>query len=73
VSAQHLTRAVWKKSTRSGSAGGGDSNCVEVADIGDGIAVRDSKEPAGSVVFSPARWSAFIAGVKANEFDLTSR
>jgi hypothetical protein len=29
------------------------------------VAVRDSKDPAGpALIFSPADWSAFIAGLK---------
>lgn len=44
-----------------------------MADLGDAVAVRDSKDRTGPVlVFTPAEWSAFIDGAKANEFDLTS-
>jgi hypothetical protein len=33
--------------------------------------VRDSKDQAGPIlVFTPAEWSAFVAGVKGGEFDL---
>lgn len=62
-----LTRAVWHKSTRSGSAG----ECVEVADnLAAIVVVRDSKDPdAGSLVFTPAQWDAFVSGVKAGDFD----
>jgi hypothetical protein len=57
----------WVKSSRSNGAG----QCVEAASLGDGrIAVRDSKDPDGpALVFSPEEWSAFVAGVKAGEFD----
>ncbi|MEU4472930.1 DUF397 domain-containing protein [Micromonospora sp. NPDC023888] len=57
-----LTNAIWRKSRRSGSSGG---NCVEVADnLGDVIAVRDSKDPAGpALTFGPTAWRAFIAQV----------
>ena len=41
-----LTDAVWKKSVRSG---GNSDNCVEVAFVGNAIAVRDSKNPTGPV------------------------
>jgi hypothetical protein len=35
------------------------------------IAVRDSKDPEGpQLFFTPAEWDAFVAGVKADEFDL---
>lgn len=63
-----LTRAKWRKSTRSGSSG----NCVEVADNLPGvIGVRDSKDPAGpALIFTPEEWAAFVGGVKDGEFDL---
>ncbi len=44
--------------------------CVEVAIGANTVTVRDSK--AGGeleLAFSPAEWTAFIAGVKAGEFD----
>ena len=58
-----LTGAQWRKSTRSGGSGG---DCVEVADNLPGlVAVRDSKDPTGSILaFSPAAWAAFVAEVK---------
>lgn len=58
---------VWKKSKRSGGSGG---NCVEVARlINGGRAVRDSKNPEGSVfLFTSSEWSAFIDGVKSGKF-----
>lgn len=63
-----LAGAQWRKSTRSGP---NCDNCVEVANLGDRIAVRDSKDPDGPVlVFTPAEWDAFIGGAKDGEFDL---
>ena len=45
--------------------------CVQVAIRPDGIGVRDSKHPSGATLrFTPTEWKAFIAGVKAGEFDL---
>lgn len=66
-----LSRAVWQKSTRSGSNGG---QCVEVAQNLPGmVAVRDSKNPDGhKLVVSPAHWRAFAADVRAGRFDLPS-
>jgi Domain of unknown function (DUF397) len=63
-----LTKAKWRKSSRS-SGNGGD--CVEVAGNLPGVvAVRDSKAPGGPVLaFAPGAWRAFVAGVKAGEFD----
>ncbi|HEY3507076.1 MAG TPA: DUF397 domain-containing protein [Actinocatenispora sp.] len=62
--ADNLTRAQWRKSTRSGSNGG---NCVEVAgNLGRVVAVRDSKDPRGPVlVVDPAAFAAFTEAVKA--------
>ena len=57
----------WKKSSRSGAG-----NCVEVADTGDSVHVRDSKAvaAAGPVLsFTRREWEAFIEGVKSGEFD----
>jgi hypothetical protein len=64
-----LTNAEWRKSTFSGSNGGG---CVEVARNLPGIvAVRDSKDREGpALVFTPGEWRAFLDGVRAAEFDL---
>ncbi len=41
-----MTEARWRKSSRSGSA----TKCVEVAFVGGGVRVRDSKERAGAVL-----------------------
>jgi Domain of unknown function (DUF397) len=68
MAALDLSDAVWRKSRHSSING-----CVEVAVIGDAVAVRDSKDPSGSVlVFQPHEWSAFVSGVKDGEFDFTS-
>ncbi|HEV2452378.1 MAG TPA: DUF397 domain-containing protein [Streptosporangiaceae bacterium] len=65
-----LSRAVWRKASRSSSNGG---NCVEVArNLRGAVAVRDSKNPDGPVLaFTPAGWQAFTAQVKAGRHDLT--
>jgi Domain of unknown function (DUF397) len=57
----------WRKSSYSGNGGG---NCVEVANLADGMtAVRDSKNPDGAVLtFTAGEWQAFLAGVRAGEF-----
>ncbi len=58
----------WRKSSYSGNGGG---NCVEVASLAGGIAIRDSKDPDGpKLIFTPAEWEAFTAGVRNGEFDL---
>ncbi|WP_462189178.1 MULTISPECIES: DUF397 domain-containing protein [unclassified Frankia] len=59
--------AAWRKSSYSNGAGG---MCVEVAALGGGVAVRDSKNPTGPVLaFSAAEWDAFLAGARDGEFD----
>lgn len=43
---------------------------MEVAPRLGGVAVRDSKRPADApLIFTVAEWLAFVAGVKAGEFD----
>lgn len=46
-------------------------NCVEVALLpGGGARVRDSKNQTGPVQsYNRGEWAAFLAGVKAGEFD----
>ena len=57
--------ATWRKSTYSNGTGG---NCVEVADLPDGRAVRDSKHPEGPVlVFTRDAWRAFLQGIESRE------
>jgi hypothetical protein len=45
--APDLTRATWRKSSRSS---GGGSNCIEIAQISGRIAIRDSKNPEGAAL-----------------------
>jgi len=57
---------VWFKSSRSAQ----DGSCVEVADLEDGVAVRDSKNPDGAVLsFGAGSWRDFVAGVRDGQFD----
>ena len=54
------TASTWTKSRHSGDTGG----CVEWARRDDLVAVRDSKDPAGSVLaFDLPAWRAFVAAV----------
>jgi hypothetical protein len=54
----------WRKSSYCGS-----SACVEVAESNGAFLVRDSKNEGGPVLsFTAEEWSAFVAGVKADEF-----
>ncbi|CAM5431451.1 DUF397 domain-containing protein [Streptomyces coeruleorubidus] len=62
-SSKDLTNARWRKSSYSGNTGG---ECVEVADLGPGVAVRDSKKPeAGILTVSPEVYAAFMTFVTA--------
>lgn len=46
-------------------------DCVEIAFTQPGeVLVRDSKDPAAAVLsFTPSEWSAFVQGVKSDEFN----
>ncbi|WP_017541305.1 DUF397 domain-containing protein, partial [Nocardiopsis halophila] len=47
----------WRKSSYSGNR----NNCVEVADLPSGAAVRDSQHPdAGHLMFAATEWQAFL-------------
>ncbi len=57
----------WRKSSRSNDGGYGD--CVEVAGLGDEVALRDSKNFSGPVLaITRAEWCAFLGGIRAGEF-----
>ncbi|EPD56176.1 DUF397 domain-containing protein [Streptomyces sp. HGB0020] len=61
-SSPDLTRAQWRRSSYSGSSGG---ECVEVATLTQGIAIRDSKNPAhGILTLTPEAWAALVAYVR---------
>jgi Domain of unknown function (DUF397) len=64
-----ISHVTWRKASYSTSNGG---NCIEVAVVPpSAVAVRDSKDPDGpKLAFTPDDWRAFVAGVKAGEFDL---
>jgi hypothetical protein len=48
----------------------GSSACVEVGQDGGEVLVRDSKDPAAAPLrFTADEWAAFVAGVRAGEFD----
>ncbi|MFC6020420.1 DUF397 domain-containing protein [Plantactinospora solaniradicis] len=57
-----LRRATWRKSSRSSASG---SNCVEVAELGQSVGVRDSKDLTGPVLrFTPYAWATFTDGLR---------
>ncbi|WP_304451416.1 DUF397 domain-containing protein [Nocardiopsis sp. YSL2] len=52
----------WRKSSYSG---GGAQNCVEVAELPTGSAVRDSQHPDDAQLYFPvSEWRGFLAPVK---------
>ncbi|WP_443073114.1 DUF397 domain-containing protein [Streptomyces sp. NBC_01451] len=56
----------WQKASASGANG----DCVETAPHAGGVAVRHSKVPTGpALAYTEAEFRAFVAGVKAGEFD----
>ena len=56
---------VWRRSRYCESA-----ECVEVAATAGYISMRDSKDPDRRVLrFTAGEWAAFVAGVRAGEFD----
>lgn len=61
-----VTPPQWIKSTFCGNA-----TCVEVTDLDNGgVLLRDSKHPEiEPLMFTEDEWDAFLAGVKAGEFD----
>jgi hypothetical protein len=61
-----ISRHRFRKSSFSGAG-----SCVEVRLLPDGqIAVRDSKQPSlPPNHYSPTAWDAFLAGIRAGEFD----
>jgi hypothetical protein len=63
-----LRDARWMKSSYSGPNG----NCVEVAILDAGVAVRDTKNHGTGPVlrFTRAEWDAFLAGARDGEFTL---
>jgi hypothetical protein len=60
-----LTQVCWRKSSYSGGA----NDCVELAEVGDYVAVRDSKRPRQSpVLLTRSKAVAFVSGLKAGQF-----
>ena len=60
---QHVT--AWRRSTRCGESG----QCVEIADLGVSVAMRDGTDPDGAILTFPrSGWTAFVAGLVREEF-----
>ncbi|MET7765825.1 DUF397 domain-containing protein [Streptomyces sp. NPDC005336] len=62
-----MVEVTWQKSSYSG---GGDGNsCIELASIGDAIALRESDDPGTVLTTTPAKLQALLHAIKAGEFD----
>jgi hypothetical protein len=59
------TQPRWKKSSKCETGA-----CVEAADLGESIGVRNSTHPDGMItLFSKSQWADFVAGAKNGDFD----
>jgi hypothetical protein len=59
-----LSTAIWRKS----SASAAENDCVEIADLPRGKAIRDSKYPAAEPLrFTSIEWVVFRESVSAGE------
>lgn len=60
-----LADAEWRKSTKSSANGG----CVEFAQVGAHVALRDSQNPDREpLIFDANEWDCFLDGVGKGEF-----
>ncbi|WP_433143440.1 DUF397 domain-containing protein [Actinomadura nitritigenes] len=66
-----MSDPIWRKSTRSGTGGAGGEECIEVAALVAGRAIRDSKAPeAGHLTLSPGTFAQLIDRVKRGDLNL---
>ncbi|MFD0856920.1 DUF397 domain-containing protein [Actinomadura adrarensis] len=63
------TATRWRKSSHSAGSGG---DCVEIADITQGIAIRDSKDPQGPhLIIHTTAWHSLAREIKTGIHDQT--
>jgi hypothetical protein len=68
MSTDELPAVAWQRSRRSNASG----SCVEVAKLpGDaGVAIRNSRDPAGpALIYTAEEIAAFVLGVRDGDFD----
>jgi hypothetical protein len=59
---------LWRKASRSNSTAGNE--CVELADLGGTVGIRDSKDSQGPrLELTPSTFMAFVGRIKAGELD----
>jgi hypothetical protein len=64
MNASELPGEHWRKSSHSGAS---EDSCVEVARADRLVAVRDSKNPGGSVLaFDRTEWRSLLTGIKTS-------
>ena len=63
----HLSRFNWRRSSYCAN-----NSCVEVAILDNLVAVRDSKDPDGSILlFTQEEWTSFLNSARNGEFEAT--
>jgi hypothetical protein len=59
------SRLAWRRSSRCNTA-----TCVEVADAGVSVMIRDTKDLNGpTIAIMQSDWNSFLAGVRGGRFD----
>jgi hypothetical protein len=65
MSQTYSLAAGWRKSSRCETG-----HCVEVAWRGGAVAIRNSTAPDQRILVDAEAWRAFVAGLRAGEFDI---
>ncbi|MFJ6017298.1 DUF397 domain-containing protein [Streptomyces sp. NPDC092952] len=66
VAAGSLVGAQWRKA----SASDGRDDCVELAEVGENVAMRNSRDPEGpALIFTRTELAAFVDGASKGEFN----
>lgn len=57
----------WRKSTRSGGSQGGQGDCVELANLGNTVGIRDSKNPGPHLAVNRTQLGQLVSRIKHDE------